>query len=186
MCVLCEGGSAGRHGNWGEGQPDGALRQFELLSRGVSFEFPSADMSRAAWACVRLSGVVVWCCCACLVAASWCTHLAPMVLPAKLQASILSWVGESWELPSEPAAAAAAAETTAAAAAAGQQQQEECCCYPLLTPADLFSLSSKGVAAGSPGLVVKDGFLGREQALRCYEGEFYMFCYCFIITGFCT
>ena len=82
-----------------------------------------------------------------------------MTLPAKIQASILSWVGESSAGPSEPAARGDDAATT------------ETYQYPLLTPADLFSLSSKGLAAGSPGVVVKDGFLGREQASRAYDGE---------------
>lgn len=82
-----------------------------------------------------------------------------MALPAKIQASVLSWVGESSAAPSEPAAAGDDAAST-------ERYQ-----YPLLTPADLFSLSSEGLAAGSPGVVVKDGFLGREQASRAYNGE---------------
>ncbi|CAM9544677.1 unnamed protein product [Pylaiella littoralis] len=91
-----------------------------------------------------------------------------MTLPAKLQTSILSWVGESSEPRSEPVAAAPAA--VAAATATGREEKSGSnSYYPLLTPADLFSLSSQGVAAGSPGVVVKDGFLGREQALRSYE-----------------
>lgn len=85
-----------------------------------------------------------------------------MVLPAKIQASILSWAAESSEVPSKPAAAAEAPVAP---------EERSNWNYPLLTPGDLFSLSSEGVAAGSPGVVVKDGFLGREQALRSYEGE---------------
>eukprot|EP00752_Nemacystus_decipiens_P002980 g2766.t2 len=79
-----------------------------------------------------------------------------MALPAKIQASILSWVGESSVDPSSPAA-------SGDDAAATEKYQ-----HPLLTPADLFSLSSEGLAAGSPGVVVKDRFLGREQASRAY------------------
>lgn len=89
-----------------------------------------------------------------------------MALPAKLQASILSWVGESPTVPSRPVATEDGDVDDAAAAHEKHR-------YPvlLLTPADLFSLSSEGMAAGSPGVVVKDGFLGREQAFRAYEGE---------------
>lgn len=112
-------------------------------------------------------------------AAACCTHTAPMTLPAKLQASILSWVGESSEPRSEPVVAAPAA--VAAATATGREEKSGSnSYYPLLTPADLFSLSSQGVAAGSPGVVVKDGFLGREQALRSYEGET-----CFLLLVSC-
>lgn len=84
-----------------------------------------------------------------------CVSTDVMALPAKLQASILSWVGESSAVPSQPVAT----------------EDGETYPYPLLTPADLFSLSSEGLAAGSPGVVVKDGFLGREEASRAHEGE---------------
>lgn len=104
-----------------------------------------------------------------------------MALPAKIQASILSWIGESSAAPSEPAA-------TEDGAAPEKYQ------YPLLTPADLFSLSSEGLAAGSPGVVVKDGFLGQEQASRAYQGEsvllfglrrkpIWHFCFVFVGSG---
>lgn len=93
-----------------------------------------------------------------------------MALPAKIQASILSWVGESSAAaPSEPAAT----EDSAAASAAAPERYRYP--HPLLTPADLFSLSSEALAAGSPGVVVKDGFLGREHALRAYDGESFLF-----------
>lgn len=151
----------------------------------MAFEFPSAEICHcglrvAGCGCSGLLAAPVHvqkllCCCFVL---AWlllrgAPHPAPMALPARLQASILSWVGESPEPPPETAAAATAvaAQTTAAAARRQEEQQQQYCYHPLLTPADLFSLSSKGVAAGSPGVVVKDGFLGREQALRCYEGE---------------
>lgn len=81
-----------------------------------------------------------------------------MVLPAKVQASIMSWLDES-------SAAVPSGQSGPAAA-------EDDYSYPVLTPADLFSLSSGGFAAGSPGVVVKDGFLGREQALQAHAGEF--------------
>lgn len=82
-----------------------------------------------------------------------------MALPAKLQASILSWVEGGSAAPSKPVST-------------GRDANDVFNASNLLTPADLFSLSSRGLAAGSPGVVVKDGFLGREQALRAYEGDF--------------
>ncbi|CAN0235917.1 unnamed protein product, partial [Ectocarpus fasciculatus] len=75
-----------------------------------------------------------------------------MVLPAKVQASIMSWLDES--------------STAVPSGQSGPAAAEDGHSYPVLTPADLFSLSSRGVEAGSPGVVVKDGFLGREQALQ--------------------
>ncbi|CBJ30213.1 [Skp1-protein]-hydroxyproline N-acetylglucosaminyltransferase, family GT60 [Ectocarpus siliculosus] len=77
-----------------------------------------------------------------------------MALPAKVQASIMSWLDES-------STAIASGQSEPAAA-------EDDYSYPVITPADLFSLSSGGFAAGSPGVVVKDGFLGREQALQAH------------------
>lgn len=43
--------------------------------------------------------------------------------------------------------------------------------HRVLSPADLFALSDEAAAAGSPCVVVKDGLLGKEDALRAYEGE---------------
>lgn len=83
--------------------------------------------------------------------------LRAMVLPAKVQASIMSWLDES--------------STAVPSGQSGPAAAEDDYSYPVLTPADLFSLSSRGFAAGSPGVVVKDGFLGREQALRAHAGE---------------
>lgn len=82
-----------------------------------------------------------------------------MVLPVKLQASILSWVGEG------------PAESSQHSGKDDGSTSIQTHSYPLLTPADLFSLSSQGMAAGSPGVVVKDGFLGQEQAMRARMGE---------------
>jgi len=79
-----------------------------------------------------------------------------MALPAKLQANILSWVEDGSAAPSKPVST---------------EEDDVYNASNLLTPADLFSLSSLGLAAGSPGVVVKDGFLGREQAVRAYEGD---------------
>lgn len=86
-----------------------------------------------------------------------------MALPAKLQASILSWVDGGSAAPSKHGSTKQDADVFNASS--------------LLTPADLFTLSSRGLAAGSPGVVVKDVFLGREQALRAYEGGS-MRCFC--------
>lgn len=42
---------------------------------------------------------------------------------------------------------------------------------PFLTPGDLFCLSDSAATAGSPCVVIKDGFLGSVKALEAFEGE---------------
>lgn len=88
------------------------------------------------------------------------THLA-MALPAKLQHSILSWVGN---------------DTIASTSL--KVSSDEDVLYgindvdPTLSPMDLFSLSDAAAAAGSPCVVIKDNFLGREKAFGVHKGEF--------------
>lgn len=86
-----------------------------------------------------------------------------MSLPVKLQAGILSWVGDILPVPTEDAGSSPGGKD-------GKGESEAAVLDPCLSPADLFCLSTAGIAAGSPGFVIKDGFLGREQALRVYEG----------------
>lgn len=87
-----------------------------------------------------------------------------MALPVKLQADILSWIGDDASEPSEPAL------SLPSFIGEGEAETRQQATNPSLNPADLFSLSNAGAAAGSPAVVVKDGFLGRAQALRAYEG----------------
>ena len=87
-----------------------------------------------------------------------------MALPVKLQAGILSWIGDDASEPSEPAL------SLPSLSGEGEGETRQKVTNPFLNPADLFSLSNAGAAAGSPSVVVKDGFLGRAQALRAYEG----------------
>lgn len=87
-----------------------------------------------------------------------------MALPVKLQASILSWISDDASEPSEPSLSL----PSVSGEGVGKTRQQVT--NPFLNPADLFSLSNAGAAAGSPCVVVKDGFLGRSQALRAYEG----------------
>lgn len=94
-----------------------------------------------------------------------------MPLPVKLQASILSWVGET---PPTAAARAAVATTTKSPVRheeeqGGKLEEEVCSC---LSAADVFLLSDAAAAAGSPCVVVKDGFLGQEETSRVYQGEY--------------
>ncbi|CAM9405116.1 unnamed protein product, partial [Laminaria digitata] len=86
-----------------------------------------------------------------------------MALPVKLQASILSWIGNDASEPSEPALPLSSVRRE------GEGETREQVTNPRLSPADLFSLSNAAAAAGSPCVVIKDGFLGRAQALRAYE-----------------
>lgn len=90
-----------------------------------------------------------------------------MALPPKLQTNIMSWVGDNSTPPSDTALPHTGAYVTGE----GDRQPNGDCTYPCLSPADLFSLSNAAAAAGSPCVVIKDRFLGREQALRAYEGE---------------
>ena len=94
-----------------------------------------------------------------------------MALPVKLQASILSWIGDNVSQPLEDALPLPSVSEE------GEGETREQVTYPFLNPADLFSLSNAGAAAGSPCVVVKDGFLGRAQALRAYEGGCWLFAY---------
>lgn len=87
-----------------------------------------------------------------------------MALPAKLQASILSWIHDDASTPSEPAL------PLSSVSGEGENKTRQEVKNSLLSPADLFSLSNAGAAAGSPCVVVKDEFLGRAQALQAYEG----------------
>lgn len=51
------------------------------------------------------------------------------------------------------------------------ESQDDGATAPFLTPGDLFCLSDSAATAGSPCVVVKDGFLGSIKALEAFEGE---------------
>lgn len=93
-----------------------------------------------------------------------------MALPVKLQARVLSWLGENQVPSSIPEPPEAPRDET------GEDERQEAinsnyCPSLSLSPMDLFSLNDIAAAAGSPCVVVKDGFLGRDHALRAHEGE---------------
>lgn len=101
-----------------------------------------------------------------------------MPLPVKLQASILSWVGEkppTEPMPNEEEAAVAAAAEAACSARYEEQSGGLRCATSLscLSAADLFLLSNAAAEAGSPCVVVKDDFLGQQEASRVYQGWLY-------------
>lgn len=95
-----------------------------------------------------------------------------MVLPVKLQASILSWMGED----SIPAVDYAPERAPDGPVVAVERATTESDWYPALSPTDLFSLSNAAAAAGSPCVVIKDRFLGQEEALRVHEGKSHTLC----------
>ena len=86
-----------------------------------------------------------------------------MALPAKLQRNILSWVGETAPTSSATPKARVNGDERSLGSNNGLDH--------FLSPTDLFSLSDAAAVSGSPCVVVKDGFLGRENALRVHEGE---------------
>lgn len=87
-----------------------------------------------------------------------------MALPAKLQHSILSWVGDDTK------ASTATASVKVSSNEDGLDGTNDV--DPTLSPMDLFSLSDAAAAAGSPCVVIKDNFLGREKAFDVHKGEF--------------
>ncbi|CAM9191310.1 unnamed protein product, partial [Ascophyllum nodosum] len=84
-----------------------------------------------------------------------------MALPAKLQRNILSWVGETAPTSSATPKARVNGDERSLGSNNGLDH--------FLSPTDLFSLSDAAAVSGSPCVVVKDGFLGRENALRVHE-----------------
>lgn len=90
-----------------------------------------------------------------------------MVLPVKLQANILSWMAND----SIPALDSAPPRAPDDPVGAEGRVRTECDWYTSLSPTELFSLSNTAAAAGSPCVVIKDRFLGKEQASRVHDGE---------------
>lgn len=98
-----------------------------------------------------------------------------MPLPVRLQATILSWVGETatateGDIPGVLETTLSPSRAEPAEDAETKIKDESVPMSSCLSPADLFSLSDEAAAAGSPCVVVKDGFLGREEALRVHKG----------------
>lgn len=90
-----------------------------------------------------------------------------MALPVKLQANILSWMTKD----SIPALDSAPPRAPDDIMGAEERASTKCDCVTSLSPTELFSLSSAAAAAGSPCVVIKDRFLGKEQASRVHDGE---------------
>lgn len=86
-----------------------------------------------------------------------------MALPVKLQRSILSWVGDDTIVSPATVCVQVSSDED------GLDDTNDV--DPTLSPMDLFSLSDAAAAAGSPCVVIKDDFLGREKAFGVHKGE---------------